>query len=155
MTGFGTEHRARPTPERPPRYARPITHYERLGVSPTATADELRAAYRALARRLHPDVGGGDAERMAAVNEAWAVLSDPRRRAGYDATLRTDAVAAPTSTATWTVHDDSDLGDLMSPGEAQAARRLGCALGFTAILVAAILLALFIYAFTRSGSLQP
>lgn len=66
--------------------------YEALGVEPTATAEEIRAAYRALAREHHPDMGG-DGERMAAVNTAYAVLSDPERRAAYDATGEADAAA--------------------------------------------------------------
>lgn len=70
------------------------THYERLGVRPDAGTDEIRSAYRALARSLHPDsaAAGSAAGRatadMAAVNEAWRVLSDPGRRAMYDASLR-------------------------------------------------------------------
>jgi curved DNA-binding protein CbpA len=71
------------------------THYERLGVARSASATEIRTAYRALARRTHPDVNesGVDAS-MAAVNEAWRVLGDPDRRAAYDASLVTET---PTS----------------------------------------------------------
>jgi hypothetical protein len=66
-----------------------VTHYERLGVEPTADAGEIRAAYRRVARQHHPDTrGGGAAPEMAAVNEAWRVLRDPARRAVYDASLR-------------------------------------------------------------------
>jgi hypothetical protein len=66
-------------------YHRPIgTHYDRLGVAPDATADELRRAYRRRARALHPDAGHGDGSAMAELNEAWTVLSDPDRRADYD-----------------------------------------------------------------------
>ena len=68
------------------------THYQLLGVAPTASVDEIRAAYRRLARALHPDAHGGiAAPAMASVNEAWRVLSDPGRRANYDATLRVAA----------------------------------------------------------------
>lgn len=64
-------------------------HYERLGVAPDATLNEIRAAYRMLARRHHPDARGGrPSPEMAAINEAWSVLSDPGRRAVYDAALR-------------------------------------------------------------------
>lgn len=76
------------------------THYEVLGVRSTASADEIRSAYRTLARRVHPDAqavgsaagraGGAD---MAALNEAWRVLSDPGRRALYDASLRAPSSA--------------------------------------------------------------
>ncbi len=57
--------------------------YATLQVIESADPEVIRAAYRALARRFHPDVGG-DATRMAEVNEAWGVLGDPLRRARYD-----------------------------------------------------------------------
>lgn len=62
------------------------THYDVLGVAPDSDRDVLRRAYLDLARRHHPDAGG-DAVAMLAVNDAWAVLSDPRRRARYDLSL--------------------------------------------------------------------
>ena len=63
-----------------------VTHYEALGVRVSATAEEIRRAYLRQARLHHPDVGGGD-RAMQALNEAWAVLGDPARRARYDRTL--------------------------------------------------------------------
>jgi molecular chaperone DnaJ len=57
-------------------------------VRPSASAEEIRGAYRRLARAHHPDAGHGSDADMAAVNEAWRVLSDPGRRALYDASLR-------------------------------------------------------------------
>lgn len=61
-------------------------YYEILGVSKTATADELKAAFRKLARQYHPDVNKeADAEeRFKELNEAYAVLSDEQKRAAYD-----------------------------------------------------------------------
>jgi molecular chaperone DnaJ len=65
-----------------------VTHYESLGVSRTATAAELREAFRRAARAAHPDRhGDASAARMAAINEAWHVLGDPDRRRRYDADL--------------------------------------------------------------------
>jgi curved DNA-binding protein CbpA len=59
-------------------------YYEVLQVHPRAESDVIRAAYRILARKYHPDLGG-DPSRMTALNNAWDVLGDPVRRAEYDA----------------------------------------------------------------------
>lgn len=69
-----------------------------LGVSPSADPAALRRAYLALARRHHPDRDGGDAARMRAVNEAWAVLSDPEARARYDRSLTPASAPSPQGT---------------------------------------------------------
>ncbi len=62
-------------------------YYEVLGVPRDAGAEQIKKAYRKLARKFHPDVSKeADAgERMSEVNEAYAVLSDPERRVAYDA----------------------------------------------------------------------
>src|SRR5688500_10800209 len=61
--------------------------YEALGVSRTATPEEIQRAYRALARTYHPDVNKdpGAEERFKEVSEAYDVLSDPETRRRYDA----------------------------------------------------------------------
>lgn len=61
-------------------------YYKTLGVARDATAEELKKAFRKLARKYHPDVSKeADAQlRMQEVNEAYAVLSDPEKRAAYD-----------------------------------------------------------------------
>lgn len=67
--------------------------YEILGVAPGATAAEIRAAYLQLASQYHPDRHEGNPlsdlaeDKLAAVNAAYEVLSDPTRRAAYDAEL--------------------------------------------------------------------
>ena len=72
-------------------------YYEVLQVHPRAEAEVVRAAYRTLARKHHPD-HGGDALRMIALNDAWDVLGDPARREAYDAS-RIDTSSQPTPTA--------------------------------------------------------
>lgn len=77
------------------------THYERLGIRPDAPVEEIRRAYRDVARLNHPDsAGSAVGADMAAVNEAWRVLSDPGRRARYDTTLRGPTVTYGPGTGT-------------------------------------------------------
>jgi curved DNA-binding protein CbpA len=60
--------------------------YGILGLTPRATANEIKSAYRRLARKYHPDVSASpDSEaRFVIINRAYQVLSDPHRRAAYD-----------------------------------------------------------------------
>jgi hypothetical protein len=87
-----------------------MTHYEVLGVGPSADDATLHEAYVALARRHHPDRAGGDATRMQVINEAWATLGDPVRRARYDRSLAggTTTTSRPAAQVADVVDDDLD-----------------------------------------------
>lgn len=64
-----------------------IDYYKVLGLQATASADDIKKAYRKLARKLHPDVNPNDKAAQAkfqAINEANEVLSDPEKRKKYD-----------------------------------------------------------------------
>jgi len=66
------------------------SHYELLGVEPDCSFDDLRTAYRRLARECHPDVAltGSGPLVMARINEAWRILSDEALRRLYDEAMR-------------------------------------------------------------------
>lgn len=59
-------------------------YYQILGVSKTATDEEIKKAYRKLAHKYHPDKSGGDEAKFKELNEAYQVLSDKAKRSNYD-----------------------------------------------------------------------
>jgi curved DNA-binding protein len=75
-----------------------IDHYTVLGLDRGCTVEQVRRAYRVLAKRFHPDVNGGSAEaaeRCRGVNAAHEVLSDPVRRRAYDRELESREFTRP------------------------------------------------------------
>jgi molecular chaperone DnaJ len=63
-------------------------YYAILGISPTATFDEIRSAYRQRAKQYHPDYFGKDSAPFLGIQEAYDVLGDPSNRNSYDQSLR-------------------------------------------------------------------
>jgi curved DNA-binding protein CbpA len=119
------------------------THYELLGVDSDAGPEEIQRAYRLLALRHHPDVApDADPATMAAINGAWAVLSDPARRRAYDAGLgrpEPPPTARPAPEAGWRPLDDDDEDvdpeDLSDEPYAPAQRRPSDMLVMTPVLL--------------------
>ena len=69
-------------------------YYDVLGVGRDACADEIKRAYRQLARRYHPDISGDDrGGAFLELSRAYTILSDPDRRRSYDASLTRDRAA--------------------------------------------------------------
>lgn len=71
------------------------TFYDRLGVSPQASTEDIRRAFRQTAKKLHPDTAAGTEAQMRQLNEAYETLRDPQRRTAYDASLRPQAYRLP------------------------------------------------------------
>lgn len=90
-----------------------MTLYDVLGVTPAADDATVRRAYVSLARQHHPDREGGDADRMRAINNAWATLGDRAARARYDQSLG-ESAAQPRQSApgsAWTVPPRDNLDE--------------------------------------------
>lgn len=121
-------------------------YYQILGVDKKASKDDIKKAYRKLAHKYHPDKKGGDEEKFKEASEAYAVLSDEKKRSEYDAYGKTFAGAGGASgarggpTSGWDFRDfasaggagtqgfEFDLGDIFSDffgGGGRARRRRG------------------------------
>jgi hypothetical protein len=153
-----------------------VTWYEVLGVPPDATTREIRHSYVERARRSHPDFhASADRSTRAAneasmreLNEAWAVLGDPSRRANYDLTLRgsaidpdpTDPTVAPRPTGApdpeFVPYDDSDDTDYAALLD-DAPRGNGATLPRGAQLLPAVLFGLAVFCMSAGlfSSLGP
>lgn len=86
------------------QHSTPATWYDALELSPSASPPLIKAAYRCLAQQHHPDKNSGTLDagtRLAQINQAYAVLSDPQRRRVYDRSL---GIVSPNSErrAPWT-----------------------------------------------------
>jgi len=86
------------------QHSSPATWYDALELSPSASPPLIKAAYRCLAQQHHPDKNPGALDagtRLAQINQAYAVLSDPLQRLVYDRSL---GIVCPTNErrAPWT-----------------------------------------------------
>jgi curved DNA-binding protein CbpA len=119
-------------------------------VAPVASDAEIRAAYRRMAMAHHPDARGeSSSPAMARINEAWRVLSDPGRRAMYDASLRS---VPPDAGSTGEEVDDLDDPAADEPAGHHPLGRLAIPLPWIAVLV--VLAGIFVftaYAASRSS----
>ena len=87
-------------------------YYEFLQISPNAEPDTIHRVYRFMAARLHPDnPTTGDVEKFFLLSQAYNVLSDPERRAQYDAS-RKNEVSQPAPLSTWIDFMDNMEGEL-------------------------------------------
>src|SRR5688500_16642824 len=107
-------------------------YYKALGVSDSATEKEIKAAYRRLSKKHHPD-SGGDEDRFKEVSAAWDVLGDAAKRKEYDEVRRLGPMAGgfagpggagPGGGFQFNVDDLGDLGDLFG-GQFNRGRRRG------------------------------
>lgn len=74
-------------------------YYQILGVTKTATEEDIKTAFRKLAHKYHPDKKGGDEKKFKEVSEAYSVLSDKKKRAEYDTYGKTFAGGGPQGNA--------------------------------------------------------
>jgi molecular chaperone DnaJ len=106
----------------------PQDHYKVLGVDRKATADEIKKAYRKLARQYHPDKNPGDAKaeaRFKQISQAHDILGDPEKRKDYDRALSNPFSQAGRGGSGQPGFDASGFGDILSDLFGQATRGRG------------------------------
>nr|WP_319540455.1 molecular chaperone DnaJ [uncultured Methanospirillum sp.] len=114
--------------------------YEILGVKKDASQDDLKKAFRHLARKYHPDLNQGSSEaeeKFKEVNEAYQVLSDPQKKAQYDQVGHADFKPGEYTQAKTPSYDDlfrdfglGDIFDAVSSGTARTRSRAGADLRY-------------------------
>ena len=115
-------------------------YYEILGVKRDASPDDLKKAFRHLARKYHPDLNKGSKEaeeKFKEVNEAYQVLSDPQKKAQYDQVGHAEFRPGDAASYKPPSYDDlfrdfglGDIFDVFSQGSRRARRRAGADLRY-------------------------
>ncbi len=115
-------------------------YYEMLGVKRDASQDDLKKAFRQLARKYHPDLNKGSKEaeeKFKEINEAYQVLSDPQKKAEYDQVGHAAFKPGDTSGYRPPSYDDlfrdfglGDIFDAFSAGSGRAQKRAGADLRY-------------------------
>src|SRR5688500_19124215 len=103
-------------------------HYKVLGVERKASQDEIKKAYRKLARKYHPDKNPGDAkaeERFKQISQAHDILGDPEKRKEYDRALTNPFSNVGRGGGGQPGFDAGGFGDILSDLFGQAAGRRG------------------------------
>lgn len=72
-----------------------MTYYDLLQVNNNASIEIIKASYKAMAKKYHPDIYGDNGEMMMKINEAYAVLSNPDRRRQYDEMIKAPEPETP------------------------------------------------------------
>jgi molecular chaperone DnaJ len=130
-----------------------MTHYARLGVPVEASTEQIRSAYRNLARLHHPDrVGTSTSVEMMEINEAWRVLSDPVLRRAYDTRLRSGSLNGSGGSSGGVATNMANLS-AYRPGATGTARfPWRFVMAFFMVITAAIII---MGAFTEQGEPTP
>jgi curved DNA-binding protein CbpA len=121
-----------------------VNPYERLGITPDASAAEIRAAYRRLAQEVHPDHGRASLDEMALLNDAYVILRDPDRRAAYDRTLRAVDTSAGRPSS-----DENTVAPLDVADDWASLRRLRLLVVAAVAISAVVMLVLVLVAFVE------
>lgn len=150
-----------------------ITRYDVLGVKPDATAEEIKKAYRKLAAKTHPDIGGAEmAPLFLAVQDAYETLGDTDRRSRYDREIGETRTAPPSpapapprtdpppqarhETPPRPAREDSPQPAPAVPGETPRARTLRLARNWTtAVILAALAVTWVVQGYQLWATEQP
>lgn len=127
-------------------------YYEVLEVTPSASEEVIRSAYKSLVKKYHPDVYPGNKEyaneQMFIINEAYEMLSDPDKRKAYDASARINSstVKSEHTGDTGNPNQDADRSaSAATPPSTGRKQKSGCLGGFIKLLIAGVVIYLIVH----------